>query len=142
MPRTVLLVLLLAIAAPANAVTLAFSGGATVGIDGRWYVMLAGNLVVDGGSGYALQAPVGMSGCVRGNGQPQVVTGRPLNFNNPAEVVYLTTTDNRDGSTGAQILQPFDRPLLVFRSATGDIVCAGEVPPPPGLDTLFRSGFE
>lgn len=142
MPRTVLFVLLLAIAAPANAVTLAFSGGATVGIDGRWYVMLAGNLVVDPGLGYVVQAPVGLSGCVRGNGQPQVVTGRPLRFNNPAEVVYLTTADNRDGGTGPQILQPFDRPLLVFRSATGDIVCAGEVPPPPGLDTLFRSGFE
>jgi hypothetical protein len=142
MPRTVLLVLLLAIAAPANALTLAFAGGATIGIDGRWYVMLAGNLVVDPGLGYVLQAPVGISGCARGNGQPQVVTTRPLRFNNPAEVVYLTTTDNPDGSTGAQILQPFDRPLLVFRSATGDIVCAGEVPAPPGLDTLFRSGFE
>lgn len=142
MQKPLWLILLLAVAAPAGAATVSFGGGATVAIDNRWYVMLAGNVVVEPGQGYVLQAPVGMSGCVRSNGQAQQVTSRPLRFNSPSEVVYLTLADNRDGSTGAQILYPFDRPLLVFRSATGDIVCAGEVPPPPGLDTLFRSGFE
>lgn len=142
MRKRLLLLFLLAASPAAGAFTLSFSGGATVAIDSRWYVMLAGNLVVEPGQGYVLQAPVGISGCVRGNGQPEVVTSRPLRFNNAVDVVYLTLADNREGGSGPQILSPFDRPLLRFTSATGDIVCNGEVPPPPGLDTVFRSGFE
>jgi hypothetical protein len=142
MRNRLLLLLLLAASPAAGAFTLSFSGGATIAIDDRWYVMLAGNLVVEPGQGYVLQAPVGISGCARPNAQAQTVTTRPLRFNNAVDVVYLTPQNNRDGTSGPQILAPFDRPLLRFTSATGDIVCNGEVPPPPGLDTVFRSGFE
>jgi hypothetical protein len=128
--------------APAHAqTTIAFTDGATLELDGRFYVMLAGNVVANGVQGYNVLAPLSLTNCARSNGQAQVVTARPFRWNNGANVIYLATTP-RGGIDGLQFAFPFDRAILRVASATGDIVCGGDVPTPPGLDIVYRDGFE
>jgi hypothetical protein len=122
--------------------TFSVPDNSTIELDGRYYVLLAGNLVANGALGYNLLAPTSMTLCTRSNGMDQVQTLRPLRFNGNTETVFLTTVPDRDGADGVQMSFPFDRAILRLRSGTGDLVCNGEVPAPPGLDTLFRSGFE
>lgn len=111
-------------------------------LDGRYYAMLAGTLVANGALGYNLTAPTSMTGCRRSDGTAQISTSRPFRYNGSTETVFLTTVPDRNGTDGVQISFPFDRAILRLRSGTGDLVCGGQVPAPPGLDTLFRSGFE
>lgn len=132
--------LLLATAAPAAPV--AFSSGAALELDGRWYFTLAGQLVAQGAPGYLLQAPVGFSNCRRSNGQMLVSNARPFRWNDGTATIWLATNANPDGSDGPRFQYLFDRPILRLRSSTGDLLCDGEVAAPPGLDTLFRWGFE
>lgn len=132
-----------AIAGPAPAATIAFASTAALELDGRWYVVQAGNLVGGGAqAGWSLQAPVEFLNCRRANNQMLVSNDRPFRWNAATATIWLTATANADGSSGPQFQYRFDRPLLRLRSTTGDLVCEGEVPPPPGLDTLFRWGFE
>lgn len=133
-----------AVAGPACASTIALQSGAALQLDSRWYFILPGSLVASGGpgQGYTLDAPVGFSNCARGNGQMLVSNDRPFRWNAGAATIWLSLAANPDGSTGPQLQFLFDRPILRLRSSTGDLVCQGEVAPPPGLDTLFRWGFE
>lgn len=130
------------LAMPAAAVPIVFQSGAALELDGRWYFTLGGRLQAEGAQGYLLDAPVGFSNCRRANGQMLVSNSRPLRWNAGSATIWLATSANPDGSTGPRFQYLFDRPILRLRSSTGDVVCDGEVPPPPGLDTLFRWGFE
>ena len=129
-------------AAPASAVPVAFGAGAALELDGRWYFTLPGRLLAEGAQGYLLDAPVGFANCRRSNGQMLVSNGRPFRWNAGSATIWLATSANPDGSDGPRFQYLFDRPILRLRSSTGDLVCDGEVGPPPGLDTLFRWGFE
>lgn len=129
-------------ASPASAATFEFQDGATVELDGRYYVMLAGTITTDAVLGYTINAPLGISNCARPGGQSLVLSQRPLRWNNGQNTIWLTLLGNADGGTGIQYRYPFDRAILRLVSSTGDLSCSGEVPAPPGLDTLFRSGFE
>jgi hypothetical protein len=137
-------VALLAAALPsaASAVPIAFQQGAALELDGRWYFTLPGQLVAQGAQGYLLDAPVGFVNCRRAGGQMLVSNDRPFRWNAGSATIWLATTANPDGSDGPRFQYLFDRPILRLRSSTGDLVCEGEVAAPPGLDTLFRWGFE
>ncbi len=130
----------------ANTAQAQFSVGipdnSTIELDGRYYVLLSGTLVANGALGYNLLAPTSMTLCRRSNGMAQVPTSRPFRFNGNTETIFLTTVPDRDGADGVQISFPFDRAIVRLRSGTGDLICNGDVPAPPGLDTLFRNGFE
>lgn len=134
--------LALAAAPAARAATITLQSSAAVQLDGRWYFILPGNLVADGATGYTLNAPVGFMNCARSNGQMLVSNNRPFRWNNGAATIWLSLAANADGSNGPQVQYLFDRPILRLRSSTGDLICQGEVAAPPGLDTLFRWGFE
>jgi hypothetical protein len=144
--RTAALLLLfiavLAVAPATRAATFEFQDGATVELDGRYYVMLAGTITTDAVLGYTVNAPLGISNCTRPGGQGLVLSQRPLRWNGGQNTIWLTLLSNADGSTGIQVRYPFDRAILRMVSSTGDLICSGEVPAPPGLDTVFRSGFE
>lgn len=137
--RALLAILL---APPAFATPIAFQSGTALELDGRWYFTLSGQLVAEGTQGYLLDAPVGFVNCRRAGGQMLVSNNRPFRWNAGAATIWLATTANPDGSDGPRFQFLFDRPILRLRSSTGDLVCDGEVAAPPGLDTLFRWGFE
>ncbi len=143
MSRLLATILLLLAATHAQAqFTFGIPDNSTIELDGRYYVLLAGNLVANGTLGYNLLAPTSMIACARPNNVAQIVTTRPFRFNSSTETVFLATSLNPNGTDGVQFSYPFDRAILRLRSATGDLVCNGDVPAPPGLDTLLRSGFE
>jgi hypothetical protein len=146
MPSTALRLALLAglaCAMPAQGATIAFASTAALELDGRWYVVGGGSLVGGGAQpGWSLQAPVEFLNCRRANNQMLVSNDRPFRWNGGAATIWLSATANVDGSSGPRFEYRFDRPLLRLRSTTGDLVCEGEVAAPPGLDTLFRWGFE
>lgn len=119
-----------------------FQDGATVELDGRYYVMLAGTIAATTAQGYLVAAPMSMTNCVRPGGAALVVTSRAFTWGNPAQTIYLTLSDNPDGSNGIRYWFPFDRGILSVRSSSADLICAGDVPAPPGFDILFRNGFE
>lgn len=129
-------------ATPAFATPIEFQSGAALELDGRWYFTLPGRLVAEGAQGYLLDAPVGFVNCRRAGGQMLVSNSRPFRWNAGAATIWLALTANPDGSDGPRFQFLFDRPILRLRSSTGDLVCDGEVAAPPGLDTLFRWGFE
>ena len=116
-----------------------FQDGATVELDGRYYVMLGGTISATVPQGYVVAAPMSMDVCTRPGGAALVVTSRPFTWGSPPQTIYLTTANNPDGSSGIRYWYPFDRGILVLRSSSDDLSCAGDVPPPPGL---FRNGFE
>jgi hypothetical protein len=139
------LLLALCVAAPlahAQSAVFSFPQGATVELDGRYYVMLGGTLSASTANGYVANAPLSMSNCQRPGGAAFVTTTRPFSWGSPTNVIFLTTANNPDGTNGIRVWVPFDRVILRLRSSTGDLVCGGDVPTPPGLDTIFRSGFE
>lgn len=136
------LLAVLGVVPAARGATLEFQDGATVELDGRYYVMLAGTITTDAVLGYTVNAPLGISNCTRPGGLGLVLSQRPLRWNNGQNTIWLTLQANADGGTGIQFRYPYDRAILRLVSSTGDLVCSGEVPAPPGLDTLFRSGFE
>ena len=138
----VLALLAVPLAMPASAVPIAFQSGAALELDGRWYFTLSGRLLAEGAQGYLLEAPVGFANCRRSNGQMLVSNERPFRWNAGSATIWLATGANPDGSNGPRFQYLFDRPILRLRSSTGDLVCDGEVAAPPGLDTLFRWGFE
>ena len=131
-----LIALALVIASPAShaaPLPIAFQGPWTIQLDGRYYLVDPGTMSVDTGT-FALGAATTLQNCRRSNGLAQMIGPIAFVYSSGLRSVYLNIA-----LAGYDLSFVPGGPVLTLSSATGDVVCDGEIAVP---GALFNDGFE
>jgi hypothetical protein len=120
-------------ASHAAALPLSFQGPWTIQLDSRYYLVDPGTLSVDAGV-FALAAATTLKNCRRSSGLAQIVGPIALTYSEGLRSVYLNI-----GLTGYELAFGSNGPVLSLSSATGDVVCDGQITQP---GSLFANDYE
>jgi hypothetical protein len=109
-------------------------------IDGKWYRANLGTL--DFYRGVFVADQVQLPSCVRPGGIGQTVTQNILLSNSGIQLVYLSPTALIEQKQGTRVSDGIAISYMVFRTASGDVTCAGAIPSPLLGDNVFKNGYE